>query len=249
MADLYNTVKKQGEQIDDLQKNVSNHTTRIETLETQAKAIPPPTEPTLPKEIKVELPPDIATNSRIGRMLDEKLAKISGDENLKNLLEQMPDSMAKGVANVITNNLGVKVKDVMKDGIRHEFADERRELRDIISDLRYRVQNMINGQWWLAIPKWVYILFCVLFLAAGGFGYGFFYLLDQNGRLREIEWLYRRERTLYRTEKDRQLLINHEKDFFTGTPQEQDSIKDLIRYWEHKGGYDKTFLYFAPTED
>lgn len=30
MADLYNTVKKQGEQIDDLQKNVSNHTTRIE---------------------------------------------------------------------------------------------------------------------------------------------------------------------------------------------------------------------------
>ena len=127
----------------------------------------------------------------------------------------------------------------MKDGIRHEFADERRELRDIVSDLRYRVQNMINGQWWLAIPKWVYILFCVLFLAAGGFGYGFFYLLDQNGRLREIEWLYRRERTLYRTEKDRQLLINHEKDFFTGTPQEQDSIKDLIRYWEHEGGYDK----------
>ena len=94
-----------------------------------------------------------------------------------------------------------------------------------------------------------YILFCVLFFAAGGFGYGFFYLLDQNSRLREIEWLYRRERSLYRTEKDRQLLINHEKDFFTGIPQEQDSIKDLIRYWEHKGGYDKTFLYFAPTED
>ena len=83
MADLYNTVKKQGEQIDDLQKNVSNHSTRIEILETQAKAIPPPTQPTLPKEIKVELPPDIATNSRIGRMLDEKLSKISGDENLK----------------------------------------------------------------------------------------------------------------------------------------------------------------------
>ena len=76
MADLYNTVKKQGEQIDDLQKNVSNHTTRIETLETQAKAIPPPTQPTLPKEIKVELTPDNATHSRISRKLDEKLAKI-----------------------------------------------------------------------------------------------------------------------------------------------------------------------------
>ena len=249
MADLYNTVKKQGEQIDDLQKNVSNHTTRIETLETQAKAIPPPTQSTLPKEIKVELPPDIATNSRISRMLDEKLAKISGEENLKKLLEQLPDSMAKGVANVLTNNLGIKVKDVMKDGIRHEFADERRELRDIVSDLRYRVQNMINGQWWLTIPKWVFILFAVLFIAVIGFGYGFFHELDENSRLTETEWLYRRERTLYRTEKELQLLLNHEKEFFTGTTHEQDSIKDLIRYWEHKGGYDKTFLYFAPTED
>ncbi|MBD5135989.1 MAG: hypothetical protein HDT39_08515, partial [Lachnospiraceae bacterium] len=101
----------------------------------------------------------------------------------------------------------------------------------------------------LTIPKWVYILFAGLFLAAVGFGYGCFYLLEQNNRLRETEWLYRRERTLYKSEKDFQLLINHEKDFFTGTPQEQDSIKDLIRYWEHKGGYDKTFLYFAPTED
>lgn len=232
MADLYNTVKKQGEQIDNLQKNVSNHTTRIETLETQAKAIPLPVQPTLPKEIKVELPPDIATNSRISRMLDEKLANISGDENLKKLLEQLPDSMAKGVTDVLTNNLGVKVKDVMKEG-----------------ELRYRVQNMINGQWCLTIPKCVYILFAVLFLAAVGFGYGYFYLLEQNNRLRETEWLYRRERTIYKSEKDLQLLINHEKDFFTGTPQEQDSIKDLIRYWEHKGGYDKTFLYFAPTED
>ncbi|MDE6084175.1 MAG: hypothetical protein K2G11_06775 [Muribaculaceae bacterium] len=56
-----------------------------------------------------------------------------------------------------------------------------------------------------------YILFAVLFLAAGGFGYGFFYLLEQNSRLRETEWMYRRERTLYRTEKDLQLLLNHKK--------------------------------------
>ena len=93
-----------------------------------------------------------------------------------------------------------------------------------------------------------YILFCVLFLAAGGFGYGCFYLLEQNNRLREIEWLYRRERTLYKSEKDLQLLINHEKDFFTGTPQEQDSIKDLIRYWEHKGGYDKPSSTLPPPK-
>ena len=137
----------------------------------------------------------------------------------------------------------------MKDGIRHEFADERRELRDIVSDLRYRVQNMINGQWWLTIPKWVYILFTVLFLAAVGFGYGFFYLIgaEQSTKRNRVTLPPRAHPLQIR--KDLHLLINHEKDFFTGTPQEQDSIKDVIRYWEHKGGYDKTFLYFAPTED
>ena len=40
MSKLYDDVKKQGEQIDDLQKTVTNHGTRIETLETQAMATP-----------------------------------------------------------------------------------------------------------------------------------------------------------------------------------------------------------------
>ncbi|MBD5223635.1 MAG: hypothetical protein HDS71_06255 [Bacteroidales bacterium] len=156
----------------------------------------------------------------------------------------MPGSFLLVVLNTLVGYL-------IKGGFGHSLNGryDRGEMRDIVSDLRYRVQNMINGQWWLTIPKWVYILFAVLLLAAVGFGYGCFYLLEQNNRLRETEWLYRRERTLYKSEKDLQLLINHEKDFFTGTPQEQDSIKDVIRYWEHKGGYDKTFLYFAPTED
>ena len=56
------------------------------------------------------------------------------------------------------------------------------------------------------------------------------------------------EKFLYKSEKDLQLLINHEKDFFTGTPQEQDSIKDLIRYWEHKGGYDKPSSTLPPPK-
>ena len=147
--------------------------------------------------------------------------------------------------------LNILVSSLIKCGFRHSLNGryDSGELRDIVSDLRYRVQNMINGQWWLTIPKWVYILFAVLFLPAGGFGYGCFYLLEQNNRLREIEWLYRSERTLYKSAKDLQLLINHEKDFFIRTSHEPDSIKDLIRYWEHKGGYDKTCLYFAPTED
>lgn len=113
----------------------------------------------------------------------------------------------------------------MKDGIRHEFADERRELRDIVSDLRYRVQNMINGQWWLTIPKWVYILFAVLFLAAVGFGYGCFYLLEKNNRLRETEWLYRRERTIYKSEKTFSYLSIMKRISSPGLPKSKTASK------------------------
>jgi len=48
MSKLYDDVKKQGVQIDDLQKNLTNHNTRIETLETKVKATPPSQSPTVP---------------------------------------------------------------------------------------------------------------------------------------------------------------------------------------------------------
>ena len=65
MSKLYEDVKKQGVQIDGLQKTVTNHTTRIETLETKAKATPPPQVPAEPTEIKVVIPEDIARKSDI----------------------------------------------------------------------------------------------------------------------------------------------------------------------------------------
>ncbi len=248
MADLYNTVKKQGEQIDDLQKNVTNHTTRIETLETKAMATPPP-QPVNPGPIKVELPPDIATNTSIRKMLAESQPKSSDSEFLRKIVSYLPDATAKAVGKAVAANVNTDIKDTLKEGIRQEFADERKELRDIVSDLRYRVQTMVSGQWWLAIPKWVFAIFAVLLLAAVGFGYGFFHELDETSKLKYVEWLYRYQRTAYKTDKERQLLMNIERDFTNGTWQERDSIKNLIRHLERKEGLDKTYLYFNPTED
>ena len=71
MSKLYDDVKKQGVQIDDLQKTVTNHGTRIETLETKAKATPPPAQPVNQGPITVKLPDNIATNESIGKLLDE----------------------------------------------------------------------------------------------------------------------------------------------------------------------------------
>ena len=43
-------------------------------------------------------------------------------------------------------------------------------------------------------------------------------------------------------------LLNHEKEFFMGSPHEQDSIKNIIRYLEKANGSDKTYLYYYPSE-
>ncbi len=248
MSKLYDDVKKQGEQIDDLQKTVTNHGTRIETLETKAKATPPPAQPVNQGPITVKLPDNIATNESIGKLLDEKLSATSTDGTLKKVMEQLPGSLSKGVADVLSDNLGDKVKDALYEGFRREFADERRKLYDVVNDMRYKAQSIIWGQWWRATPHWVYAIFAVLLIAAGGFGYGFFYQLNENSKLRDVEWLYRNQRTAYKTEKSRQFLMNTERDFIMGTWQVRDSIKDNIRYWEKERGLDKTYLYFNPTE-
>ncbi|WP_301188391.1 hypothetical protein, partial [Paramuribaculum intestinale] len=186
MSKLYDDVKKQGEQIDDLQKTVTNHGTRIETLETKAKATPPPAQPVNQGPITVKLPDNIATNESIGKLLDEKLLATSTDGTLKKVMEQLPGSLSKGVADVLSDNLGDKVKDALYEGFRREFADERRKLYDVVNDMRYKAQSIIWGQWWRATPHWVYTIFAVLLLAAGGFGYGFFYQLNENSKLKDV---------------------------------------------------------------
>ncbi|PWB05835.1 hypothetical protein C5O24_10880, partial [Paramuribaculum intestinale] len=141
MSKLYDDVKKQGEQIDDLQKTVTNHGTRIETLETKAKATPPQAVNQGP--ITVKLPDNIATNESVGKLLDEKLSETSTDGKLKKVMEQLPGSLSKGVADVLSDNLGDKVKDALYEGFRREFADERRKLYDVVNDMRYKAQSII----------------------------------------------------------------------------------------------------------
>ncbi len=84
-------------------------------------------------------------------------------------------------------------------------------------------------------------------LAAGGFGYGFFYLLNENSKLEDVEWLYRYER-LWWEGKEQEDMLRREKTFAVGTPQEQDSIKNRTRQLEKSRHIEETFLYFNPTE-
>ena len=247
MSKLYDDVKKQGEQIDDLQKTVTNHGTRIETLETTAKATPPPAQPVNQGPITVKLPDNIATNESVGKLIDEKLSATSTDDTLKIVMEQLPGSLSKGVADLLSDNLGDKVKNALYEGIRREFADERRKLYDMVNDMRYKAQSIIWGQWWRATPHWVYAIFAVLLLAAGGFGYAFFYQFNENSKLKDVEWLYRYERLWWKG-KEQEDLLRREKIFAVGTQQEQDSVKTCIRQYEKARHIEDTFLYFNPSE-
>lgn len=244
MSKLYDDVKKQGEQIDDLQKTVTNHGTRIETLETTAKATPPPAQPVNQGPITVKLPDNIATNESVGKLLDEKLSETSTDGTLKKVMELMPGSLSKGVADVLSDNLGDKVKDALYEGFRREFADERKKLYDVVNDMLYKAQSIIWGQWWRATPHWVYTIFAVLLLAAGGFGYGFFYQLNENSKLKDVEWLYRYERGLNR---DMNVVMHRERLLLHGKPHEVDSLKSLIRHHEQRVNADTTFIYYYPS--
>ncbi len=91
-------------------------------------------------------------------------------------MEQLPGNLSKGVADVLFDNLGDKVKDTLYEGFRREFADERRKLYNVVNDMRYKAHSIIWRQWWRATPHWVYTLFAVLLIAVGGFGCGWILL-------------------------------------------------------------------------
>lgn len=217
---MYKSVERHDEEIGKLKK-------RVETLETKSEAITP----NVP--ITVSLPEDIATMSAIQTMIDEKATK----------------AITSGLNKALQDGLAQNVKDALSAGLKQEFAEERESLRNIVSELRYRVQSLINGQWWLSTPRWVWAIFIILLLGTGGFGYGFFYMLNQNTRLKDIEWLYRYERALYDVGKHQDAMIIRERNFILGTPHERDRIKNNIHRLEKSRNIDKTWLYYNPSED
>lgn len=241
---MYDTVKKQGEQLDGLQRKVTDNTERIATLETRSQATPP-AQSTAAPEITVVVPDNIATKESLVKLLEIAI---------KHQTQVTVNTISNGLKPVLEQISNPALDDSVVEEIARKCADKAfskrySKLEDSAERLNYRVRNLSNGTIWASIPRWFYILFVVCFIGACGFGYGFFHQLGKNDKLVEVEWLYRYHRSFYRTEKDKSIVSNIERDFLTGTPHEQDSIKNLIRHWEHKYETDKTFLYFNPTED
>ncbi|MCM1142506.1 MAG: hypothetical protein NC453_28385, partial [Muribaculum sp.] len=157
--------------------------------------------------------------------------------------------LAEYVIGAVDKSLTPKLPKVVEDGIGKAFVSQYQRLYDIVNKMRYKADNIIQGQWWRCIPKWIYVMFTVLILATGGFGYGFFSQLNEIDHLKDVEWMYRYLRIGLGTEENQKWLINEEKEFFRGTSYEQDSIKIVIRNLEKQHGLDKTYLHFYPIEE
>lgn len=242
MSKFYDDVKKQGTQIDDLQKKVTDHGTRIETLETQAMATPPQSPVNIPApKVTVTVPDNIATKENINSLLE-----IAIEKQTKITVKTISDMFKMLFPNGTTSQ---EIDEASLEEIAQKVADKaaskrHTQLEATAETLMHRMYNFVNGAIWAAIPKWVYIVFAIAVLAAGGFGYGFFHQLNENSKLKDVEWLYRYERGLNR---DLNVVMHRERQMLHGTTHEVDSLKSLIRHHEQRVNADTTFIYYYPS--
>ena len=115
----------------------------------------PSAEPAVPDKIQVELPPSIATNESVQKLVEAALARQKIDA-LKSLdFSQFPKELAEAFAKAFKNGLDKNVKNALHDGIRNEFTNQIHGLNESAKRLTDRMYSIVNGVIWAAIPKWI----------------------------------------------------------------------------------------------
>lgn len=238
MSKLYDDVKKQGEQIDDLQKTVTNHTTRIETLETKAKATPPQTQ-AMPSEFKVVLPDDIARKSDI----EEAVTKIprkcnAGDSPIPQSVTvtvRALDALEKvEYDKAIRKAVKDEIQNTDKKAVENNAILKRIENRQNSSENETALRNKLN------VFKIGFVINVVVFIA---FGVMFLHQDNEIEHLKRVEWLYRWSR-IGRT--DTEEYQDFERRMLDGKKEEREGMKTKIFNMERNA---PQFLYFRPVDD
>ena len=239
MSKLYDDVKKQGEQIDDLQQTVTNHTTRIETLETTAKATPPPQTQTMPSEVKVVLPDDIARKSDI----EEAVTKITRKCNAGD--SRTPQSVTVTVSaldalekveydKAIRKAVKDEIQNTDKKAVENNAILKRIENRQNSSENETALRNKLNAF------KIGFVINTVIFIA---FGVMFLHQDNEIEHLKRVEWLYRWSRIGRTDTKEYQ---DFERRMLDGKKEEREGMKTKIFNMERNA---PQFLYFRPVDD
>ena len=249
MADMYSIVKKQDEKIDDLLKTAKENKDLLTGIDTRLASAPERTsaEPAVPDKIQVELPESIATNESVKKLVEAALVKQKVDA-LKSLdFSQFPKEIAEAFVQAFKDGLDKNVAKALHIGIRNEFTSQINGLNESAKRLTDRMYSIVNGAIWAAIPKWVYLIFSVLFLTSIGLGIWCYYLNQENTHLQKVEWLYRYERVSYDAEGIRNMMLREEA-MMVGDRQEQDSIKAMTIRLERRKNADRTHVYFRPSD-
>ena len=238
MSKLYDDVKKQGEQIDDLQKTVTNHGTRIETLETKAKATPPQAQ-AKPSEVKVVLPDDIARKSDIDEAVTEITSKCNAGDS------RTPQSVTVTVSaldalekveydKAIRKAVKDEIQNTDKIAVENNAILKRIENRQNSSDNETALRNKLNAF------KIGFVINAVVFIA---FGVMFLHQDNEIEHLKRVEWLYRWSR-IGRT--DTEEYQDFERRMLDGKKEEREGMKAKIFNMERNS---PQFLYFRPVDD
>lgn len=238
MSKLYDDVKKQGEQIDDLQKTVTNHSTRIETLETKAKATPPQTQ-AMPSEVKVVLPDDIARKSDIDEAVTEITSKCNAGDS------RTPQSVTVTVSaldalekveydKAIRKAVKDEIQNTDKKAVENNTILKRIENRQNSSENETALRNKLNAF------KIGFVINVVVFIA---FGVMFLHQDNEIEHLKRVEWLYRWSR-IGRT--DTEEYQDFERRMLDGKKEEREGMKTKIFNMERNA---PQFLYFRPVDD
>ena len=237
MSKLYDDVKKQGEQIDDLQKTVTNHGTRIETLEIKAKATPPTQ--AMPSEVKVVLPDNIARKSDI----EEAVTKITRKCNVGD--SRTPQSVTVTVSaldalekveydKAIRKAVKDEIQNTDKIAVENNAILKRIENRQNSSENETALRNKLNAF------KIGFVINVVVFIA---FGVMFLHQDNEIEHLKRVEWLYRWSR-IGRT--DTEEYQDFERRMLDGKKEEREGMKTKIFNMERNA---PQFLYFRPVDD
>ena len=239
MSKLYDDVKKQGEQIDDLQKTVTNHTTRIETLETTAKATIPTQTQAMPSEVKVVLPDDIARKSDIEEAVTEITRKCNAGDS------RTPQSVTVTVSaldalekveydKAIRKAVKDEILNTDKKAVENNAILKRIENRQNSSENETALRNKLNAF------KIGFVINVVVFIA---FGVMFLHQDSEIEHLKRVEWLYRWSR-IGRT--DTEEYQDFERRMLDGKKEEREGMKAKIFNMERNS---PQFLYFRPVDD
>ena len=216
-----------------------SYTTRIETLETKAKAMPPPQAPAEPTEIKVVIPEDIARKSDI----DNAVTRIV--ENCKTGKSQSPQAGSVTVSQMDVLEkveFDKKIQKAVKDEIGHteNTVDDNNAILKRMEARQNRADNETTLRNKLFAFKIVVAVFIVVFIV---FGMAFFHQDNKIEHLKHVEWLYRWSRI---GKADTEEYQDFERRMLDGKKEEREGMKAKIFNMERNS---PQFLYFRPVDD